>query len=123
MRTLSSSTMNFQQAELQVKNFCEADSEIDILMRLIDNLRENIDSMQNDQGKVESKLDRVCAFIERVSATMGPGMDPLNPNFREAKAEKRSTKISFSNHNNHFTATKKSIFVQQQPQSTEDSRA
>jgi hypothetical protein len=71
--------LSFQQAVVQVHNFCEGDSEIDILMRLIDNLRDNVEKVQKKEDGVGKVLERVCAFIEKVDMTMGGTVDPLNP--------------------------------------------
>ena len=56
---------------MKVHNFCEGDSEIDILMRIIDNLREKIDTVQQEQTDVRATLDKICIFIEKVDATLG----------------------------------------------------
>lgn len=46
LRRFRGNMLSFQQAVMRVRNFYEGDSEIDILMRLIDNLREDVDCIK-----------------------------------------------------------------------------
>jgi hypothetical protein len=49
-----------------VRNYYEGDSEIDIIMRLVDLLREDIEQMKVDQEAVRDSLITVVSFIERI---------------------------------------------------------
>ena len=62
--------LSFQRAVLRVRNFYEGDSENDILMRLIDNLREDVDNIRNKQKQVVQDLTHVVSFIEKIDANM-----------------------------------------------------
>ena len=49
LRRFRGNMLSFQQAVLRVRNFYEGDSEIDILMRLIDHLRDDVEEIKGEQ--------------------------------------------------------------------------
>jgi archaellum component FlaC len=62
--------LSFQQAVIRVRNYYEGDSEIDIIMRLVDLLREDIEEMKADLDVVRDSLTTVVNFIERIDQRM-----------------------------------------------------
>lgn len=56
-----------------MRNFYEGDSEIDILMRFIDHLKDDVEEIKFNQEELTDKLERVCAFIDKVDASKGLG--------------------------------------------------
>ena len=54
-----------------MRNYYEGDSEIDILMRLIDNLREDVEDIKKEQHVVRDNLARVVAYIEKIEINTG----------------------------------------------------
>ena len=53
---------------MRVRNFYEGDTETDILMRLVDNLREDVDLVKKEQEFVNDNLAKVVSFIEKLDA-------------------------------------------------------
>lgn len=51
--------LSFQQAVLRVRNFYEGDSEIDILMRFIDHLRDDVAEITEQQDDLTERLEKV----------------------------------------------------------------
>lgn len=48
LRKFRGNMLSFQQAVMRVRNFYEGDTETDILMRLVDNLREDVDLVKKE---------------------------------------------------------------------------
>lgn len=71
LRKFRGNMLSFQRAVLRVRNFYEGDTEIDILMRQIDNLRDEMEEIKSDQVLVRESLEQVCKFIHRIDANMG----------------------------------------------------
>jgi hypothetical protein len=71
LRQFRGTMLSFQQAVLRVRNYYEGDSEIDILMRLIDHLRDDVQLIQEDQTIIKENLVEVCGFIDRIGDNNG----------------------------------------------------
>ena len=66
LRKFRGRMLSFQQAVLRVRNYYEGDSEIDILMRLIDNLRDDVNNIKTEQANVKENLSKIVTFINRI---------------------------------------------------------
>lgn len=60
---------------MRVRNFYEGDTETDILMRLVDNLREDVDLVKKEQEFVNDNLAKVVSFIEKLDAKTNAAAD------------------------------------------------
>ena len=49
-----------------MRNYYEGYSETDILMRLIDNLRDDVISVKRDQDGMNGMIDRMITFVKRI---------------------------------------------------------
>lgn len=66
VRKFRGNMLQFQQAVSQVRNYYEGDSEIDILMRLIDTLRDDISNLRTDQTQMTDNIEKVVNFVKRI---------------------------------------------------------
>jgi hypothetical protein len=66
VRRYRAASLNFQQAVARVRSFYDGDTDSDILMRIIENLKEEVDQVKLDQEVVNESLLKVCAFIDRL---------------------------------------------------------
>lgn len=62
--------LTFHQSVDQVRTFCDAQTEIDILMSHLEHLREDMDSMDGRQASVEDNLALVVTFIKNLSSNL-----------------------------------------------------
>jgi hypothetical protein len=78
-----------------VRNFYEGDTETDILMRLVDNLREDVDLVKKEQQFVNDNLAKVVSFIEKLDAKTNAGTDLSKSNSaRKSYNKSRQSKKS-----------------------------
>ena len=66
VRRYRAASLNFQQAVARVRSFYDGDTDSDILMRIIENLKEEVDQVKLDQEVVNESLLKVCTFIDRL---------------------------------------------------------
>lgn len=64
LRMYRGDILSFQQALDRVRSFYESDSEIDILMRLIENLRDDVVKVQNEQSEVRQMIETIAEYIQ-----------------------------------------------------------
>ena len=66
VRRYRAASLSFQQAVARVRSFYDGDTDSDILMRIIENLKEEVDQVKLDQEVVNESLLKVCTFIDRL---------------------------------------------------------
>lgn len=71
LRRFRGNMLSFQKAVVRVRNFYEGDTENEILMKLIDNLRDQVEEIRTEQSQVMEDLAQVVSFIEKIDANMG----------------------------------------------------
>ncbi|TNV81547.1 hypothetical protein FGO68_gene1047 [Halteria grandinella] len=93
LRKFRGNMLQFQQAVHRVRNYYDGDSEIDILMRLIDNLREDVSLVKEEQQGMTESIEKVISFVKRIELLT------VEPN------EKKSSKKSSSKKSSRRTIT------------------
>ncbi len=58
--------LQFQQGVFRVKNYFDGDTDHDIVIRLIDNLRDEINKLKEDQAQTVGQIDKVIQFVKRI---------------------------------------------------------
>lgn len=48
-----------------VRNFYEAETDIDIMMKMIDNLKEEVENMKSDSTSVDNDINKITDYFER----------------------------------------------------------
>jgi alpha-L-fucosidase len=66
VRRYRAACLIFQNAVAHVRSFYDGDTDTDILMRAVENLKEEVDTVKLDQEIVNENLSRVCSFIEKL---------------------------------------------------------
>jgi len=66
VRRYRAASLSFQQAVARVRSFYDGDTDSDILMRIIENLKEEVDQVKLDQEVVNESLLKVCTFIDKL---------------------------------------------------------
>ncbi len=66
LRRYRAASLSFQQAVARVRSFYDGDTDSDILMRIIENLKEEVDQVKMDQEVVNESLLKVCTFIDKL---------------------------------------------------------
>ena len=67
LRRFRAKMLSFQQAVNRVRSFYDGDTDTDILMRLVENLKEEVSVVQDDQDLIIENLAKVAKFIEKLS--------------------------------------------------------
>lgn len=65
MQNFRSSLLSFRRAANRVSSFYDGDTDIDILMRVVENLREDVSEMKENQMQVYGNMAKVVNFIEK----------------------------------------------------------
>ncbi len=58
--------MQFKQTGAQVRRYYDGETETDILMKLIDSLRSEIEATKENQSKLNVAIAKVIGFIKRI---------------------------------------------------------
>jgi hypothetical protein len=71
-----------------VRNYYDGDSEIDILMKLIDNLREEMNGLREEQTTMTTHVERVVNFVRRIELLTVEAEGEENGSPEESTTEK-----------------------------------
>eukprot|EP00347_Sterkiella_histriomuscorum_P010295 403376853 len=63
LRNFRSYMIDFQQAARTVRSFYEADTDVEIMQKLIENLMEDVSSLKEQQDSISSTLNKISEFI------------------------------------------------------------
>lgn len=66
LRKFRAKMLAFQQAVGRVRSFYDGDTDTDILMRLVENLKDEVTTVQDDQDLLLENLTKVAKFIEKL---------------------------------------------------------
>ena len=68
--------LSFQQAVNRVRSFYDGDTEADILMRLVETIKEEVSVIQDDQDLILGNLAKVTKFMEKLNDKANQLEDP-----------------------------------------------
>ena len=56
--------ISFQKSARCVRSFYEADTDVQIMQKLIENINEEVDLLKDNQDCINSNLDKIAEFIQ-----------------------------------------------------------
>ena len=57
--------INFQQSARAVRSFYEADTDVEIMQKLIENLMEEVQVVKQNQITIQSNIEKIALYIEQ----------------------------------------------------------